>query len=110
MCLLAVAAILMAKAFPASRFTGIDISSDALEAARADAEQAQLLAGGQPGADGLAEQPRPGVRRRADVARGAGAPLLARHAVAQLTRPVPVAERPLRHTRTYGSKVLLRCV
>ena len=36
-CAQGVATILMAEAFPASRFTGIDISTDALETARADA-------------------------------------------------------------------------
>ena len=36
-CAQGVATILMARAFPASRFTGIDIAGDALETARADA-------------------------------------------------------------------------
>jgi SAM-dependent methyltransferase len=36
-CAQGVATILMARAFPASRFTGIDISAEALETARADA-------------------------------------------------------------------------
>jgi len=41
-CAQGVAAILMAKAFPASRFTGIDISGEALEVARTDAAQQGL--------------------------------------------------------------------
>jgi ubiquinone/menaquinone biosynthesis C-methylase UbiE len=36
-CAQGVATLLMAQAFPASRFTGIDISTEALDAARADA-------------------------------------------------------------------------
>ncbi|MGA6924216.1 MAG: class I SAM-dependent methyltransferase [Desulfosarcina sp.] len=41
-CAQGVAAILMAKAFPASRFTGIDIGIEALETARADAREQGL--------------------------------------------------------------------
>lgn len=41
-CAQGVATILMAEAFPASRFTGIDISSEALETARADARKKGL--------------------------------------------------------------------
>jgi len=41
-CAQGVATILMAQAFPASRFTGIDISGEALEAARADAARQGL--------------------------------------------------------------------
>ena len=41
-CAQGVATILMAQAFPASRFTGIDIGDDALEAARADAREKGL--------------------------------------------------------------------
>ena len=41
-CAQGVATILMAEAFPNSRFTGIDISAEALETARADAEERGL--------------------------------------------------------------------
>ena len=41
-CAQGVATILMAQAFPASRFTGIDISAEALETARADTRQKGL--------------------------------------------------------------------
>lgn len=41
-CAQGVATILMARAFPASRFTGIDISAEALESARADARDKGL--------------------------------------------------------------------
>lgn len=41
-CARGVATILMAQAFPASRFTGIDISAEALESARADAQEKGL--------------------------------------------------------------------
>jgi len=41
-CAQGVAILLMAQAFPASRFTGIDISVDALETARADAHEMGL--------------------------------------------------------------------
>jgi trans-aconitate methyltransferase len=38
-CAQGVATILMARAFPASRFTGIDISAEALETARVAARE-----------------------------------------------------------------------
>ncbi|OQY60035.1 MAG: methyltransferase type 12 [Desulfobacteraceae bacterium 4572_88] len=41
-CAEGVAVMLMAEAFPRSRFTGIDISEDAIEAARAEAERRSL--------------------------------------------------------------------
>jgi SAM-dependent methyltransferase len=41
-CAQGVATLLMARAFPASRFTGIDISAEALETARADARKEGL--------------------------------------------------------------------
>ena len=41
-CAQGVAAILLARAFPASRFTGIDISGEALDAARAEVERQGL--------------------------------------------------------------------
>jgi SAM-dependent methyltransferase len=41
-CAQGVATLLMARAFPASRFTGIDISTEALETARADAREKGL--------------------------------------------------------------------